>query len=950
MSRLGTWRLALRVARRDALRAKGRSALVVAMIALPILGAAGADLALRSGQLSTAEQLERNIGQADARYEPIESTPVIQDFEGNWTISQDEFARMSDDAWEPEPLWETPEELLALVGSLVPEGSTLVYERSDWLRASTAHGVSNVEITETDAGAPLAEGQRRLLDGRYPESTGEVAASSSFLSDGGLAIGDEVTVNTWGERLDEGRTLTVVGRFEEPDSLNQHELVALPGAALETTEFMQGGVLVDVPGEGGVVDWPMVQEANESGVVVVSRELILDPPPRDLLSAEAQQIAWTGGSVDGTAVAVAVVAVSLIVLEVCLLAGPAFAVSARRSRRQLGLVGANGGERRHLRAIMLSSGLVLGAVAAVVGLVGGVLLVLATRPWLEERLGSRFGSWDFRWLELGGIAVLAVLIGLLAAVVPAYNAARTSVLSSLTGRRGVRRGGRVLPLVGGCALLFGTALALLGGLLVGETVPVAAGAVIAELGLVAMTPLLVGGFGRLARWLPLVPRLALRDAARNRGRTAPAVAAVLAAVAGAVAVATVMVSDEAEQRAAYQSDLPEGTAALLSFQSDTVANLDSARAAVERETRVDERFDLAQAVPAPLNCRTDSPYGLDERFCGQAVPQPAAGLDCPVWAEGGAEVSVEERRATLAGPLCSGSSWMMGPPAPVLVAEPEALPALGIEEPGAREALAEGQALVSHADFLDADGGLTLGLLTEWPEDWAESGLPRETPVAEVSLPARVLAEGEGKPAVLMSPRAAAEAGLAELDAGSVYQLASGPTDAEQQAVDAELQQLSGQTWYYAEEGFDQDYSLALLILALAATVITIGAAGIATGLAQADAAADLATLSAVGATHRLRRTLSGLQCGLIAAMGVLLGAVSGLVPAVGLRLVEHRVEVDRWQPMWDAGEIATPRPELFVELPWATFAQLLVVVPLVAWLLATLLTRSRVPLARRVG
>ncbi|WP_158621537.1 FtsX-like permease family protein [Streptomyces triticirhizae] len=950
MSRRGTWRLALRVARRDALRAKGRSALVVAMIALPILGAAGADLALRSGELSVAEKLEHTIGQADASYELTGSDPVIQDFEGFWTISEDVFARTPEDAEPPEPPWQTPEELLALVEPLVPEGSTLVYERTDWLRASTAHGVSDVEITETEAGHALAEGQRRLLDGRYPETDGEIAASSAFLSEGGLAIGDEVTVNTWGERLDEGTTLTVVGSFEDPGQLGQHELVALPGAALEPGPYMQGRVLVDVPGEGGVVDWPMVQEANERGFVVVSRELVLDPPSRSLLSAEAQQIAARSGNVDGAAVAVAVVAVSLIVLEVCLLAGPAFAVSARRSRRQLGLVGANGGERRHLRAIMLASGLVLGAVAAVVGLVGGVLLVLATKPWLEERLGSRFGAWDFRWLELGGIAVLAVLIGLLAAVVPAYNAARASVLSSLTGRRGVRRGGRVLPLVGGCALLFGTALALLGGLLLGETVPVAVGAVVAELGLVALTPLLVGAFGRLARWLPLVPRLALRDAARNRGRTAPAVAAVLAAVAGTVAVATVTVSDEAEQRAAYEPELPEGNAAVVSFLPDASSDLDVARGAVERETRVGERFDLALAVPGPLDCRTESPYGEEEMFCGQTVPQPAAGLDCPAWGEAGEGMDVEERRAALQGPLCSGVSWMGGSAASVMVAEPEALAALGIEEPGASEALADGEALVAHEDLLDADGRLTLGLLTEYPEDWSDSAMPRDTPAAEVDLPAHVLSDGKLAPAVLLSPRTAADAGLAELDLGSVYALANAPSGAERQAVDAELQKLGGDIWFYAEEGFDRDNSLALLILALAATVITIGAAGIATGLAQADAAADLATLSAVGATHRLRRTLSGLQCGLIAAMGVLLGAVAGLVPALGLRLVEHRVELDRWQPLWDAGEISSPRPELFVELPWATFAQLLVVVPLVAWLLATLLTRSRVPLARRVG
>ena len=50
------WRAALRIARRDALRATGRSALIVAMIALPVVGVTGADIVARSTQLSPQER------------------------------------------------------------------------------------------------------------------------------------------------------------------------------------------------------------------------------------------------------------------------------------------------------------------------------------------------------------------------------------------------------------------------------------------------------------------------------------------------------------------------------------------------------------------------------------------------------------------------------------------------------------------------------------------------------------------------------------------------------------------------------------------------------------------------------------------------------------------------------------------------------------------------------
>ena len=70
-----SWIAAIRIARRDAWRAKGRSALVLAMIALPIIGASAFDLTARSSQLSAEETLSRQIGTADARL----STPGVGD-------------------------------------------------------------------------------------------------------------------------------------------------------------------------------------------------------------------------------------------------------------------------------------------------------------------------------------------------------------------------------------------------------------------------------------------------------------------------------------------------------------------------------------------------------------------------------------------------------------------------------------------------------------------------------------------------------------------------------------------------------------------------------------------------------------------------------------------------------------------------------------------------------
>lgn len=81
-----------------------------------------------------------------------------------------------------------------------------------------------------------------------------------------------------------------------------------------------------------------------------------------------------------------------------------------------------------------------------------------------------------------------------------------------------------------------------------------------------------------------------------------------------------------------------------------------------------------------------------------------------------------------------------------------------------------------------------------------------------------------------------------------------------------------------------------------------------------------------------------------VALTGVVLGTLSGLVPAVALRLVDLRkaLQTMRMDPTESA---YTP-----IVLPWVTIGLLVVGVPLVAGLLATALTRSRLALARRAG
>ncbi|MEU7035511.1 ABC transporter permease [Streptomyces sp. NPDC046237] len=946
---LHSWRAAIRIARRDAWRSKGRSFLVLAMIALPILGVSAADLTLRSSELSTEESLARTIGGADARFvdASVGGVPILQDPTGEMNTTAKDYK-----VWPSGP---------TDVTKTLPAGATFLTDSSGSAKLTTVHGLLQSEIRELKADDPMARGIMTLLEGRFPQKADEVAATAHFLETSGLGIGSTVSA-----RGDE-RTFRIVGSYEIPNDLKADQVNALPGAflapyakAVEKAGLSGSDISTTylVKSAGGFT-WDAVQKINTKGVTVASRAVLLDPPAKEdvpLYQKEGWGDFESSPGAQAAELAALGTIVGLAMLEICLLAGPAFAVGARRSRRQLGLVGANGGDRHHIRAIVLSGGLVIGVASAVVGTVLALILTFALRPVLENAMGQRFGSFDIRPLELLGIALIAVLTGLLAAIVPAVTASRQTVLASLTGRRGVRRSSRVLPLVGLAALLLGGAIALYGSVISDQFVIVAGGSAIAELGVVAMTPALVGLFGRTGRWLPLSPRLALRDAVRNRGRTAPAVAAVLAAVAGTVAVSTYAASREAQDLAGYTPKLPHGAVSALVME-ESGRDVPAVRDAVQRLVPVDTRADVQRIQVGKPSC---APYS-DSAGCGRFELVIPKANECPLWGtfeegEDPASKYTTEQRRTFAedwrckenrgGDFGGGTYVESG----LLIGDASLLKVLGIKDAGAEKALADGKVVSFVKAPVDAAGKVGIKLITDNQKAQRAEMDGKPVPGEIKSFPAH-LVTGENAYGVgaLLTPAAAKAAGLPTVPFGSFFSTDSLPTAEQRQKLDGELAKIGSDAGLYVEEGFVSDTSIVLLALTVFAGLVTIGAAGIATGLAQADAEADLKTLSAVGAPPRVRRTLSGFQCGVVAAMGVILGSAAGVLPAMGLRLTEGRQELRFYQESLDQGwATSADAPYVPIVVPWETLAALLVAVPLGAALLAALVTRSRGALARR--
>ncbi|MFD0633945.1 FtsX-like permease family protein [Catenulispora yoronensis] len=390
-------------------------------------------------------------------------------------------------------------------------------------------------LRELDLADPLTAGIARQREGVAPAADDQVAISHSLADHLGKGVGDSISARllSYGpvpgtaETGATAKTLRISGIYDGDDDLYADQVFVRHGTFQGGSQPNPEQYFVALPGG---VDWSLVQKLNTAGFTVESKKVVSDPPARSQMPyyTANSDVFDSGGGVRAATVAVVAIALAMVLLEVVLLAGPAFAVSARRRRRDFGLLGAAGADGRRLRRIVLADGVVLGLAGGVAGTVLGVVAGAVTLPLFAHLSQQNPGGFRIVPEELLGAAAVGVLTGLAAALAPAIVTARQDVLAALTGRRGQVRTPWRMSVVGLVGLGVGTAL-ILGGSLTGtHTWPVAAGIALAELGVVACTPLLVSWFGRLGRVLPLTGRLAVRDGARNRGRTAPAVAAIMA--------------------------------------------------------------------------------------------------------------------------------------------------------------------------------------------------------------------------------------------------------------------------------------------------------------------------------------------------------------------------------------------------------------------------------------
>ncbi|WP_122819062.1 ABC transporter permease [Nocardioides pantholopis] len=880
---LGGWRVAVRLAGREAWRAKRRTALMLVLITLPVLAVTTAAVVVRTADVSTLEGIDRRLGSADAEIRVEDGVGQVEQ-----AVDPDETSGWSDDVREGRA---TLAEVHAALGRDVPALET----RYDEVLVSVPDGPVTVGAHELDGTDPLAEGLFDLTSGRWASSADEVVVTEP-LTEHGIDLGDQLSV--LGPDQEELLAPTVVGIARDPSSRTWEQAIGLPGTLAaaakdrgtpeRTTTWLVGG---------GPVTWEEVRILNALGAFVLSRAVVEDPPP------EAEDYGYAD---DDALAAIVGLIVAMILIEVVLLAGPAFAVGARRQARTIALVAAAGGTPAQARRVVLGTAVVVGGLSAVVGLLAGLGLGAVLVPVAQHWSGEWFGPFDPPWAWLLGIAGFALVAALLAAAVPAWTASRQDVVAVLGGRRGEGPPSLRSPLLGLVLLGLGIAGAAAGSRPGGE-IRVTAAAILAVLGMVLLVPVVVATVARLGRGLPLPLRYAVRDAARHRSRTVPAVAAVAATVCGVVALGIATASDEAESAATHVSTLRHGAALATVPDPDTgyadpAADWAALRASVA-EQLPDADLEEIRGVVEP-----------DSESLELAVRTPAGAAQRDEWGAAlGAGIVVGDRLPSALTGISEG------------------------DRVRADRALAAGGAVgFSHVPVPGDRGHVELERTSYDAVD--ERDLERrriEAPVAVVDLAPDVLAMS-----AVLSPQAAAELDLPVATVGLAIR---GPVSrTAERELKAALAAVAPHSQVEVERGYQRPAFASLVQVALGAlgAVLMLAGTVTATSLALSDARADLATLSAVGAAPRLRRAVAASYALVIGLVGSVLGAVVGFVPGWA---VTYPLTGSGWRP--DGAGL----PDHFVDIPWLLIGSVVVGLPLLTAALVGLTVRSRLPLAARI-
>lgn len=952
-------RLALKMAWRDIRRHRGRSALIITLIALPIFALSAAATVGMSTVPTPTETVAMELGQTQGRLSDLhaQSSKTVQPVSGDTGNGGGAVNAEPDPSFVP-----------TLPVDAVPSGFSAI----SW-HSTTVHtpvGKAQVELSATIADVlnPAFKGKYTLLDGVVPASATQALATRGLLERFGLALGDELTTSVG--------TFAIVGTIRpEREGDGKSFLFLRPDQVTEEVAQTLGPATIYLVGEKAL-KWADAKAFNAQGVMVTSRSLILDPPSKAELGADAQFLTndWRSSGMAQMLLMGGLIGV-LALLEVGLLAGAAFAVGARKQQRDLALLAASGAESSMVRTTVTASGLWLGLAGGIIGAVLGSTAAVVVVLVVRSQGSVIFRGLHLMWLPAIGLILLGVAAGLVAAMVPARAVAQQATLSALKSGRtadtpskwGTRIGIGLIVVAALCMVASSAATIALRGnenqwrwapWLTGLAI---AGAVALVFAFIFMTGRLIELLTKRTGWLPVPLRLAARDSARNRGRTVPAVAAVLAAatLSGALMVGTASIMQNNSDNYIWGANLNQGGIELefmdynyvdvgggtMSSDSAQIKTIDAAQVAKQLgdELGAGITTQVLLGTPRATQCELDLHNEMVANGKENASPPvcPEWGLSEPVGNR--CKIGTDNLPEVIGDWRCTGSmardTSAMNLPKLIVGGVSELTALLGrAPSAEAKQVLADGGMVLSNKIFLQPDN--TVEVVSYDPHDYEGHNFDPVTgtatymryvpkPLTSHSLSAVVDAPEKALAYYgIVSPEAAAAVQLPVSEQTLLVTVPKALTAAEQDQLQSVMAPLLGQYKYInIEKGPAANMAMILWFIVMGGALITLSAAGITAGLALADGRSDHATLASIGADTKLRKAISGSQTLMTALLGTVLGVVAGVIPTI---------------------VVLSQQRGFAIVVPWLQLGALAILVPLFGASAAWVLTKGKLPMTRR--
>lgn len=891
---MGRLRPLCRLASRDALTHRGRTALMLAVIAVPIAAALllistlSPTVSSREKALATVPESAQAVVTATAVGGPIiqfpeQLPPIPRDSEAV-PATPEVITQRLDQGIALHEWWNSPE-LIATTELTIPAGQQVPAEAATLVGDIDARELSRLQLHEADA-QTLAMLMPSLLEGTAPATEADVVLTREAARVLGVHVEDTVQLLAppdTGWMSTDGRVSNVVQNSARGYRVSgivdgtSAQAWALPTWIAPMIRDDQAGIDRHFVATGAdPVRWDQIKELNRSGVGAISRDVLthypdgsaLYPVPVDIKRMLAQ-------------IALVIACALGMLALLAALVTPALAVGAERQRRTLGLAIAVGARPREAAAIQLLQGALLGVVGAVAGCVLGVITVAALRA-TELAIVDILGP--IPWWAPTLLVVLSMLLGLLTAAAPARRAARLDVVQALADRPSAapraEKGRLRLARVGVALAILGAAICVLSMLLPGLFTAVALpGLAALTVGTALAAPGLLGLPARLFARLPFgaMPRAAARDVQRHSLRTLPAVLAVIACTSALVLLSTTAASIH-RSIAAQSTAMATPGHLLIGMETPVSDAVDEAIiGSVIRELQargevtehqpvrgVDLSTRWIDAAPAPGK---ECPEQMGPSFT--AATDPSAPMECVAWDE-------------TYQPGFTFPTWLSSQ---VVVMTPEAIRATDL--PGAEhaaEVLAAGGVIVNDATRVDDHG--TVRLVDHDPDTGALT-----TPAGTVS---GTFLRGF-EPQLAMSGTTAQRLGLTTRYIGEIVTPVHPLRAAEVTDTVQEITAITPVVWPIATPvpdalGFTEDWRapsltqlgfVGLSLLAVLATVLSVL-------LGRRESEADLATMSAIGASRAQVRRYGLWQALTVLMIGVPVGLLVG-VPAAAAALAMLR-------------------------------------------------------------